>query len=366
MNKIMKIFTIWFVFAMIISCKNFAADKDIKQNAEGKIKGFLDKILDPVKDKIASNGPKVDELVKKLQEEEKELMQGDDPDNGVINPPPVLPASDHDNTPVPAVKVAEQNGGQQKEQAKESEAKVEEEKVEDKKEKQDSEKGKVEEKKEEQNKEEQKKKQEEAKAKEAKEKEAKEKQKRQQAESERRAREEKQRQEQEEVERKAEEEREREEAERKAKDKIKDLVDKIAKINGDIDDIKGEKSVGATKVKNKVTGPVYDDFVDGENSIRKTWGNGDLEEDEEDSELGKVLKELSDSRDKLRNKLNVGNQAYDGYTEPPLKENVNVNDIKDDLEKVKSGLEKVKSYLEDNSKFEEIKGYIEESNDDYE
>ncbi|OJH14185.1 outer surface protein ErpG, partial (plasmid) [Borreliella bissettiae] len=37
MNKIMKIFTICAVFAMIISCKNFATDKDIKQNAEGKI-----------------------------------------------------------------------------------------------------------------------------------------------------------------------------------------------------------------------------------------------------------------------------------------------------------------------------------------
>ncbi|MCD2401765.1 outer surface protein ErpG, partial [Borreliella bissettiae] len=34
MNKIMKIFIIWFVFAMIISCKNYASGKkDIEQNS---------------------------------------------------------------------------------------------------------------------------------------------------------------------------------------------------------------------------------------------------------------------------------------------------------------------------------------------
>ncbi|OJH14361.1 Erp C family protein, partial (plasmid) [Borreliella bissettiae] len=122
MNKIMKIFTICAVFAMISSCKNYASGEDlkqIKQNAEGKIKGFLD-----IKDKIISNGPKIDEVAKKLQEEE--LMQGDDPNNGVINPPSVLSASGQDNAPI--LKAEQQSGGQQEEgkvgKAKEAEAKI--------------------------------------------------------------------------------------------------------------------------------------------------------------------------------------------------------------------------------------------------
>ncbi|AEL19072.1 Erp42 domain protein (plasmid) [Borreliella bissettiae DN127] len=56
MNKIMKIFIICVVLVLIISCKNYASGeglKQIKQNAEGKIKGFLD-----IKDKIISNGQK--------------------------------------------------------------------------------------------------------------------------------------------------------------------------------------------------------------------------------------------------------------------------------------------------------------------
>ncbi|WP_237670909.1 hypothetical protein [Borreliella burgdorferi] len=59
------------VFALIISCKNFATGKDIKQNSEGKIKGFVNKILDPVKDKIASSGTKVDEVAKNYKKKKK-------------------------------------------------------------------------------------------------------------------------------------------------------------------------------------------------------------------------------------------------------------------------------------------------------
>ncbi len=122
---------IFAVFALIISCKNYATGKDIKQNAKGKIKGFLDKVLDPAKDKITSSSSKVDELAKKLQEEDEdnELMQGDDPNNRAIALLPVLPENSHDNPPVPKVKAAAQSGGQQEDQkAKESKDKVEEEK----------------------------------------------------------------------------------------------------------------------------------------------------------------------------------------------------------------------------------------------
>ncbi|ACO38504.1 ErpM protein (plasmid) [Borreliella burgdorferi 29805] len=364
MNK--KILIIFAVFALIISCKNYATGKDIKQNAKGKIKGFLDKVLDPAKDKITSSSSKVDELAKKLQEEDKdnELMQGDDPNNRAIALLPVLPENSHDNPPVPKVKAAAQSGGQQEDQkAKESKDKVEEEKevVEEKKEEQDSKKEKVEkqsqkQKEEERNSKEEQQKQEEAKARADREREERlkqQEQKRQQEEA--RVKAEKEKQER--------EEQQKQEEEKKVKYKIKTLTDKIDEINKDIDGINGKTIVGAEEVIDKITGPVYDDFTDGNKAIYKTWG--DLE-DEEGEELGKLLKELSDTRHNLRTKLNEGNKAYIVLEkEPNLKENVNVGEIKSDLEKLKSKLEDVKKYLEDNSKFEEIKGYITDNSDYY-
>ncbi len=73
-------FIICAIFALIISCKNYASGEDLKQN----VKGFLD----------------------------KELMQGDDPNNNLFNPSQTLPASPHDNTPILK---ATQSGGQQEE-----------------------------------------------------------------------------------------------------------------------------------------------------------------------------------------------------------------------------------------------------------
>ncbi|MDO7273068.1 ErpC protein [Borreliella burgdorferi] len=349
MNK--KILIIFAVFALIISCKNYATGKDIKQNAKGKIKGFLDKVLDPAKDKITSNGPKVDEVAKKLQEEE--LMQGDDPNNSQLSPPLVLLASGQDNALVLKAE-QQQSGGQQEEQAKaRKEDKGKGEKAEDRKEKQEDKEGSDKEKEEI---EEQNKGQKQEAEKEAKEKqEREEKQKRQQEEQQRKAKEEAEK-----------EAKEKQEEEKKVKDKIKNLVDKIAKINGDIDGIKGKTSVGAEEVRDKITGPVYDDFTDDSSkAIYYTWNL----ENEEDSELEKLLKELSDARSSLRTRLNEGNKPL-VYTirkedEPKLKEIVNVSEIKSDLEKLKSKLEDVKKYLEDNSKFEEIKGYITDNSDYY-
>ncbi len=360
MNK--KTFIICAVFVLIISCKNFATGKDIKQNAGEKVQGFVDKILDPTKDKLTSSGSKADEVAKKLQEEDKikgveendknELMQGDDPNSGMINSPPVLSENIHNNAP--ALKAIEQSDGQQEKKVEEAEAKVEEKKEE-------SAKGKevIEEKKKEELA-----KQEEEQQKRKAEKEKQEEQKRQQEQEEqqRRVREEEERQrrakEEEERQRRAKEEEEK----RQVDAQIKRLTSKIDEINGDIDVIKDRVSVGAEEVRDKITGPVYDYFVDGENSIRKTWGGGDLEEDDEDSDLGKLLKELSDTRDGLRTKLNEGNKPHTGDKEPKLKTSVDVSDIKGDLEKLKSYLEKVKGYLENKDNFEDIKGYIEDSN----
>ncbi|MGF7102307.1 ErpC protein [Borreliella kurtenbachii] len=352
MNK--KMFIICAVFALISSCKNFATSKDIKQNAGEKVQGFVDKILDPVKDKIASSGSKADEVAKKLQEEE--LMQGDDPDNGVINPPPALLANGQDNTPV--LKEKQQSDVQQ--EGKSEKAKVEKEKEEQKDTEGNAKKIKVAE--------EQKKQQEEVKTKAEKERKAKaeeqqKEQKRQQEEQQRKAKAEKEKREKEEAEQQKREEEAKEKAEkRQVGNQIKTLTAKIDEINENIDVIAAQASVGAQGVIDRITGPVYDDFTEDNNSIRKTW---DLE-DEYDSGLGKLLKELSEARDGLRTKLNEGNKSYAGIgKEPDLKENVNVSEIKEDLEKVKSKLEEVKKYLEDESNFEEIKEYIAGSDDDY-
>ncbi|MCD2320812.1 ErpC protein [Borreliella burgdorferi] len=331
-----KAFIICAVFALIISCKNYATSKDLKQNPEGKIKGFLD----PTKDKITSIGPKVDEVAKKLKQEERELMQGDDPNGSGINPPPTLLENGNDNTLVPIAKSVEQSGDQKEEKSG---------KVEEKKEKQESKEEKVEEqnqekkqKKEERNVKEEKQKQEEERQKQQEEARAK-------AEKEKREREEKQKQEE----------------EKKVKGRIKTLTDKINEINRDIDGIKGQTSIGAEEVRDKITGPIYDDFTDSSSSIRTTWG--DLEY-EEDLELGRLLKELSEARDSLRTKLNVDNQPYiidTRSTEPQLKDNVSVSEIKSDLDELKSKLEEVKEYLEDKDNFEEIKEYVAGSEDNY-
>ncbi|AEL19313.1 hypothetical protein [Borreliella bissettiae] len=42
MNKKRKMFAIWFVFAMISSCKNYASGEDLKQNLKEQVEGFLD------------------------------------------------------------------------------------------------------------------------------------------------------------------------------------------------------------------------------------------------------------------------------------------------------------------------------------
>ncbi|AEL19160.1 Erp family protein (plasmid) [Borreliella bissettiae DN127] len=334
MNK--KTFIICAVFALIISCKNYSGAEDlkqIKQNAEGKIKGFLDKILDPVKDKIASNGPKVDELVKKLQEEEKELMQGDDPNSRVFNLPPESSASSHKNIPnIPILKAEEQSGAQQEEEKVEkAEAKVEE-----KKEKQV---GIVENAKEkeivaEQNQEE------EAKAK---------------AEKEKREREAKAKKEHQEREREREEE-------KQVKDKIKDFVDKIDKINRDIDSINPKSffeermEVSGQEVEDKVTGAIYDDFTNSNssgNSLYSEWSDSL----EESGELKGLIDKLEKTRGELRKKIKEGEDKNEKN-----KNVVKVGNIKEDLEKLKSELDEVKNYLEDESNFEEIKGYIDESN----
>ncbi|ACO38048.1 Erp26 protein [Borreliella burgdorferi] len=351
MNKKMKMFIICAVFALMISCKIDATGKDIKQNVKEQVQGFVDKILDPVKDKIASNGPIADELAKKLQEEE--LMHGDDPNNILIGSPPVFPASGNDNALT--VKAEGQSGDQQEGKAKEAEAKAEEEKAEDKKEIQEGEEENVKEKElAEEQKREKKQQQEETKDKEA-------------EEIRRKRIEQYKKEEKERLERKKQREerkrlRESESSEnfleRVTRVKISTVAKQIDRMISDIDSINQQSSfeermeVSGKEVEDKVTGAIYDDITDQRssgNSIYSHWSD----DFEENSELEGILENLESARTGLRSKIKEGKGE-----DEKNKNVVKVIEIKEDLEKVKSGLEKVKEYLKDSSKFEEIKGYV--------
>ncbi|WP_421115246.1 hypothetical protein [Borreliella valaisiana] len=167
----------------------------------------------------------------------------------------------------------------------------------------------------------------------------------------------------------AEEERQRQEEEKnRAKDTIKILTKKIDGINKDIDAIKqrenlslhnAEESIRPQEVINKITGPIYDYFTDDINySIYNAWY--DL-----DTDLEELLKELRNTRSDLRAKLNEGNQRYIGIgNEPKLKENIMVDEIESDLDKIKLKLKGVKEYLKTDSNFEKITKNIVNSDDE--
>ncbi|WP_418909487.1 hypothetical protein QIA41_05840 (plasmid) [Borreliella sinica] len=368
MNK--KMLIICAVFALIISCKNYASGENLKQNLKGQVNGFKEGVEKKVKQGIKQAEQKVkgflakeekiisDEIAEKLkekkenkqeekkeqakegekQEKQEELIQGDDPNN--INQAQILQANSQDSAPELETVQQSESGGQQKDkeerQEKERQEKERQEKERQEKERQEKE--------------------------------------RQERERQEKERQEKERQEKERQERER-QEKERQEKERQEREqtniKIKKLTNKIDKINKDIDSIKHQSwfvegvervIVGAQEVIDKVTGPIYDYFTDkSDTAIYYTWGLAD----EEDSELGKVLKKLSETRSNLRTKLNVGNKKpiVLSRTEPKLKENVKVSEIESDLDSLKSELEEVKNYLEDESNFEKIEEYINEDED---
>ncbi|WP_215540942.1 outer surface protein ErpG [Borreliella bavariensis] len=75
MNKKMKMFIICAVFALINSCKNYAISKDLKnleQNVEGKVKGFLEAKKEELSGGLKKLGGEVSSKV-------EELMQADGP-----------------------------------------------------------------------------------------------------------------------------------------------------------------------------------------------------------------------------------------------------------------------------------------------
>ncbi|WP_419250434.1 outer surface protein ErpG [Borreliella afzelii] len=75
MNKNIKMFIICAVFALIISCKNYAISKDLKnleQNVEGKVKGFLEAKKEELSGSLKKLGGEVSSTF-------EELMQADGP-----------------------------------------------------------------------------------------------------------------------------------------------------------------------------------------------------------------------------------------------------------------------------------------------
>ncbi|ACJ73607.1 hypothetical protein [Borreliella afzelii] len=75
MNKKMIMFIVCVIFALISSCKNYASSKDLKnleQNVEGKVKGFLEAKKEELSGGLKKFGGEVSSKV-------EELMQADGP-----------------------------------------------------------------------------------------------------------------------------------------------------------------------------------------------------------------------------------------------------------------------------------------------
>ncbi|OJH14221.1 hypothetical protein ER70_10025 (plasmid) [Borreliella bissettiae] len=340
MNGKMRMLIICAVFALISSCKYYArSGEDLKQNTEGKIKGFLGKILDP-KDKITSSGSKVGELAKKLQEEEnekdvnleeKEGLKNDlkDYNDGkVLNPEPIALESKE-----PKLETAEILKPELPEEPKLPvvvkpvvKEKTEEEKAKDK-EYEELRKRRIE--------------------------------KYQKEEEERlKRKEERLKRKEERLKRKKLRELESSEnfLEGVTKDKISTVAEQIDKIISDINSInpgapfEESSEISGKEVEDRVTGAIYDDITDMSTrgtSIYSEWGDYL----EEEGELKGFLDQLEEARTELRSKIKESDNKTNKTT-------VKISDIKEDLEKLKDSLKKLKESLQSTANKEEIQKAI--------
>ncbi|WP_417861957.1 hypothetical protein QIA45_05775 (plasmid) [Borreliella andersonii] len=351
MNRIIKMLIICTVFVLIISCKNFSGSKDLKQGVEEKVKGFLD-----IKDKITSNGPKVegvakkskkeekiivDEIAEKLKEkdevvkdkeenkknvnlEEKEDLKNDLKDGkdakvlkpeiiALENKEPKLEIVEIVKPKLPAMPNAV---ALVKPLVKE---KTEEEKAKDKEAK----------------------------------------------ELRRRRREKYEKEEKERLEREKEREKRKKLRESESSEnflegitesRISKVTKNIDKIISDIDSInpgtffEERTEVSGKEVEDKVTGAIYDDITDmrtSGTSIYSEWGDYL----EEESRLKGFLDQLEKAREELRSKI----KASDNKTN---KDTVKISDIKGDLENLKACLRKLKKYLQSTANKEEIQKVV--------
>ncbi|WP_373589045.1 hypothetical protein [Borreliella afzelii] len=142
------------------------------------------------------------------------------------------------------------------------------------------------------------------------------------------------------------------------KGKISTVTKQIDKIIRDIYSInpgsffEERMEVSGKEVEDKVTGAIYDDITDDRsngNSIYSEWSD-DLEEE---SGLKKLIDELEKARTELRGKIKEGK----GDNEKN-KNTVKISDIKEDLEKLKDFLRKLKEYLQSSDNKEEIQKLV--------
>ncbi|AZA27363.1 MULTISPECIES: hypothetical protein [Borreliella] len=142
------------------------------------------------------------------------------------------------------------------------------------------------------------------------------------------------------------------------KGKISTVTKQIDKIIRDIYSINSgsffeeRMEVSGKEVEDKVTGAIYDDITDDRsngNSIYSEWSD-DLEEE---SGLKKLIDELEKARTELRGKIKEGKDNNEKN-----KDIVKISDIKEDLEKIKDKLEELKKYLQSNDNKEEIQKLV--------
>ncbi len=356
MNKIMKIFIICAVFALINSCKYYSTNKDskdlksAKQGLKNRVKGALD-ILN-IKDEIASSGSKVYELAKEEQKKEKTIVgeiarKLQEEDEAAKDKEDNKQDVDLEEKEEPKNLLKNDNGLKPESIASENtEAKLETEKI-LKPEISERPKFSV------------------AVKPEVKEKIEEEKAKEKEAEELRRRRiEQYKKEEKARLERKKEREikkklRELESSENFlegiTRSKISTVIKNVDKIISDIDSINlgsfEEKSeVSGKDVEDKVTGAIYDHITNGsssENSIYSEWGDYL----EEESGLRSLIEELEETRGKLRSKIKESDNKTNKNT-------VKMGDIKEDLEKLRFSLNKLQEYLQSASNKEEIQKVV--------
>ncbi|WP_417903126.1 hypothetical protein [Borreliella bissettiae] len=338
MNKKRKMFTIWFVFAMIISCKNYAI-KDLEQKTKEKVSGFLD-----TKERIVSDDPTVYEIAEKLKEEEELKGKKDanlenkeekedsnkndlkDNEDAKVLKPELEPIALENKEP--KLEIAGILKPELPEMPKLPlvvkpviKEKTEEEKAKDR-----------------------------------------------EAEELRRRRIEKYQKEEEERLKRKEERlkrkklRESESSENflegVTKGKISTVAKQIDKIISDINSINQQSSfeermvVSGKEVEDKITGAIYDDITDNRsngNSIYSEWGDFL----EEESGFKSLIDELEKARTELRGKIKEGKD-----NDEKNKNTVIISDIKVDLEKLKDSLKKLKEYLQSSDHKEKLQKVV--------
>ncbi|WP_215537730.1 hypothetical protein [Borreliella bavariensis] len=339
MNKKMRMLIICAVFALISSCKNYASTEDLKQNVEGKVRGFLE-----TKKGIVSDDPTVYEIAEKLKEEELKGKKENKENVNLENKEKREDSNKNDLKDNEDAKVLKPELGsialEDREPKLEIAGKILKPELPEIPKLPIVAKSAVKEKTEEE------------KAKD-----------REYEELKRKRIEQYQKQEEARLKRKEEREKRKKLRESESsgkflegvtKVKISTVAKQIDKIIIDINSInpgsffEERMVVSGKEVEDKVTGAIYDyitnSYSNG-NSIYSKWEYYF----EEESVLKSLIDELEKTRTELRGKIKEGNKN---------KNTVRISDIKEDLEKLKDSLRKLKEYLQSSDNKEEIQKLV--------